>query len=277
MSISTRAKSSGSEDLITALLDPRTREVLNQVISPLISENMNKIIDDKLTPIINSINVIKDELSIMNEANDRIALEYTKLKEENQSLARQLDDLTVYSRRDNLLIHGLAVTSFADISSSQSTLDNAAQSTIGISSDATMETVLQFVHSSLGIILDKSDISIAHRIKMPANRASSEGSTSATTSVNSTLPPPIVVRFLRRQTRDAVFSARKKLKFSNPGVYINEHLSPKNALLFARARLLVKQKKLHSTYTVNGLVNIKTSSSQSSRSKIINSLSDLVM
>ena len=58
--------------------------------------------------------------------------------------------------------------------------------------------------------------------------------------------------------RDTIYRARLALK-ARPGLYINEHLTKSTAAIFHNARILVKQKRLLSTWTTNGVVFVKAS------------------
>ena len=98
-----------------------------------------------------------------------------------------------------------------------------------------MNAVINFFQDALNVSIDASEISAAHRLSSPTSRR--------ITNLNQrsvALPAPIIVKFVRRQVRDNIFANRKMLKTTKPGVYLNEHLSPRNAEIFAKARSLLK-------------------------------------
>ena len=70
-----------------------------------------------------------------------------------------------------------------------------------------------------------------------------------------TRPQPIVIRFVNRKTKQRLLSSAKKLKGTS--VFINEHLTSKNARIAREARSLVKDKLVNSCWTRNGNVFIK--------------------
>ena len=70
-----------------------------------------------------------------------------------------------------------------------------------------------------------------------------------------TRPQPIVIRFVNRKTKQRLLCSAKKLKGTS--VFINEHLTSKNARIAREARSLVKDKLLNSCWTRNGNVFIK--------------------
>ncbi len=84
-----------------------------------------------------------------------------------------------------------------------------------------------------------------------------------------------MVRFTNRQSRDAVFAARKSLKNHQSRIFINEHLTNDAARIFMTARTLVKDKKLHSTWTQNGFVFVKLTDHPTARPQRVELLTDL--
>src|SRR2546425_428187 len=55
----------------------------------------------------------------LKQTSDQIHRENIQLNKENSSLQRQVNEILTYSRRDDLIIHGIAVQSFAETASSQ--------------------------------------------------------------------------------------------------------------------------------------------------------------
>src|SRR6218665_277553 len=91
---------------------------------------------------------------------------------------------------------------------------------------------------------------------------------------------PVLVKFVNRRTRDSVLQARKNLKSLSDAanrVYINEHLTHHNAVLFAEARRLFKKKLIHSTWTRECKTYIKLSDSSPERPRRVTSLKDLAL
>ena len=131
------------------------------------------------------------------------------------------------------------------------------------------DAVLKLCNDVLGVAVNRSDISVAHRL---ARRGRTSGSTS---EARPTAPAPLIVRFTNRRTRNAVFAARKSLALKLPGVYINEHLLPARALLLKEARQLVKSKKLEGAWSSNGCVYIKILNLPNSKLIKVNDLKDL--
>ena len=109
------------------------------------------------------------------------------------------------------------------------------------SSQSVEHSVITLCRDKLGIDVLPSDISSAHRIR--------KGEKDTTR--------PIIVRFVRTQLRDEIMRAKKKLKSSGSRIYLSDHLTYSASKLFFEARKLVREKKLESTWTMNGQVLFK--------------------
>lgn len=269
-----------SLDLLDAIKDTQVINNLVTALSPAIELLITKYVDEKFADLSRSVNVKFDSV------HDKL----TNMQSENAGLRKRLRDLENYSRRDNLVFSGLKSTSFADAASappatsaqlgtssqigaasqlgSSSHLGSASSNVITTlpvdNSSITMEDlVITFVKDSLDISISSADIITAHRIGIPASGSSSQH------------PPPILVRFANRKVRDRVYAARKSLKTSSPGTFINEHLSADTSQLFRRARQLCKQKSIHSAWTSNGTLYIRLSTLPESRPIRVDSLADL--
>lgn len=71
--------------------------------------------------------------------------------------------------------------------------------------------------------------------------------------------PAIIMRFTNRKHKNALLRQGRKLKGSD--VYVNEHLTKKNADIARKAHFLGKQGKVQSTWTANCKVCIKLNGS----------------
>lgn len=94
-----------------------------------------------------------------------------------------------------------------------------------------------------GISINKEDIEACHPLKRGKNWGNSV----------------IIIRFANRKNKKVLLKQGKKLKGSN--VYVNEHLTKKNADIAKMGRMLRKQKKIQSTWTANCKVFIKLNGS----------------
>lgn len=88
------------------------------------------------------------------------------------------------------------------------------------------------------------------------------------------MKPTIVVQFSNRKHKVEVLKQARKLK--GTGVYINEHLTKKNAEIARQSRILRKEKKIQSTWTKNGKVFVKSNGSpEQAKTVMIRNMTDL--
>ena len=134
-------------------------------------------------------------LKIVNAACAQLTQTCVELKKDNESLKMLIDAQEQYSRRNCLLIHGVAETP-------RENTDNL---------------VLDIIHNQLGIseqIINKKSLDRSHRlgkIKNPDDRS------------RRNTGRPIIVKFALYNERNNVFFNKKKLKNSN--VMITENLT----------------------------------------------------
>lgn len=221
------------EDLIVALRDPRVLEALAGIF------------ETKLQSVI--IELKKDS--------DQKATLISKLQTDLQSANSRIEALEAYTRRDNLIIAGLPIETFADVAATQETSSQGAEH-----SQSVEQSVLRLFNEQLGVRVLPSDISIAHRLKKRANIAG---------------PPSTVVRFTNRKAREDVYAARRNLRHASARIFINEDLNRTTADLFRQARLLVRSKRIHQAWTSSCTVYIKETGEPNCRPKKVLSLADL--
>ena len=160
------------------------------------------------------------------------------LEQENKSLKLRLDELENYSRSDNLIIHGLPEPA----GQSDQTLSSRK------SDQLTREVILDLCQNRLELNIQETDISMAHRIRRNGKDAHR----------------PVIVHFTSRRARDDVFRARQALRTepqpNTSPININEHQTQTNVHLCSHARKLVKEGKIHSTWTTYIFVHLNLQS-----------------
>lgn len=165
-------------------------------------------------------------------------------------LESRIEDLEQYSRIDDIIITGLA-TKHQTYARATATASNANTDAEAPQEElATLEEKVVKFFSSKGIDIDKKDISACHTLSAGNRSASTNTSQHRTTA-----PPRIIVRFSNRKAKVNVLKWGKKLRGTN--VYVNEHLTAKQANLAKTARLLRKQGKIQSTWTRNCKIFVK--------------------
>ena len=161
-----------------------------------------------------------------------------KKDEEIKRLGQRVDELEQYTRRDDVIVNGLKTKprTFASVASSNP--DEKAENTPQHEQESIEDQVISFLRDK-DIELSPAEISACHPLPIK----------------DKTKPQPIVIRFVSRKTKQRLMSNAKKLKGTS--VFINEHLTSKNANIAREARAMVKDRTLNSCWTRNGYVFIK--------------------
>lgn len=242
--------SSTKDDLIEALKDPQVAEALACALAPIIAREVST-----------ALTAVQNKIAELESDNQR-------LRDQVMEQGGRLEELEIYSRSHDLVIRGLPESSYSEVATA-SVQDSASQSAESHSSVA--KTVLRFCNDKLSVVVDASEISVAHRLKQGKND-----------NVR-----PIIVRFTNRRVRDEVLRAKKKLsvprdhlgvtqeRIHKDRVFICEHLTRSVSSLFYEARKLVKEKRLFAAWTHKGLVNVKRTGNPNEKPTVIRSLVEL--
>ena len=200
-------------------------------------------IDAKLTQ---SVEVHSSEIFILNTRIDQLEKKVEELATSNKALACQLQDATKeramltqaidnleqYSRADSLLIHGISLP------------PPGGSEDLYTDVPVTLNRLIPSTH------LSPDMISVVHRLPTQQPTAASGSSSTAPR------PPPIVVKFVRRQIRSELMSNRRLLKGKN--VVLSDHLTPTRAALLKRANSLVNDGKLAAAWSQDGKILCKS-------------------
>ncbi|XP_028410709.1 uncharacterized protein LOC114533395 [Dendronephthya gigantea] len=195
------------------------------------------ILDDKLKPIISTMDGLKESVHFMSEKFDTITMKindldkkYSAVELENKHLkvevlrlanivehqSVEINDIEQYSRRDCLEIAGVPETE----------------------QENTNELVKK-IGNLIGENLNDSDISVSHRLPKPSySSRTSEGISGYSTNYSK-----IIVKFVGRDTKERFYKARKYLKdkstrdigistVTENKIFISESLTSKNRELF---------------------------------------------
>lgn len=207
----------------------------------------------ELEDIKRSLNVMSKDISTVTQQQAKIVTLLDEVKQLKELLSekdkvikgleRRVDDLEQYSRMDEVIVNGLETKhrSYARVAAS------GTGSMEGQDAPAeelqTLEQQLGAFLSAKNIAINENDISVCHLLPRKHTGAK----------------PAIVVRFVSRKRKDDLLRQARKLKGS--GVYINEHLTKKNADIARQARILRKQSRIQATWTRNGRVLIRLNGS----------------
>lgn len=148
-------------------------------------------------------------------------------------------DLEQYSRINDVIVSGLETRSrsYARVASSVD-----GRESIQPDLESIEQQVTAFFNNN-GIPVNNNDIEACHPLPR-RNKADK---------------PAIIIRFTNRKHKIALLRQGRKLKGTD--VYVNEHLTKKNADIARKARFLKKQGKIQSTWTTNCKVCIKLNGS----------------
>ena len=228
--------------------------------SPSDSEQ-SPTIKDKISFVYNELKSVS--LAKLSRDIARLTETINSLQQENRQkderivcLENRLDALEQYTRMDDLVVSGLALkhrtyarAAAADDPSQQH--EHAPQQ----ENIALEDQVIDFFNQN-DIPIAKEDISACHTL--PAKDAKST--------------KPIILRLTTRKAKINILRNAKNLKTNNHEVYINEHLTMKNANVAKQARALRASGKLFATWTRNCCVFIKAK--ETDKPRMIKSLTD---
>jgi hypothetical protein len=207
---------------------------LQQLVT-VFTQNVQLKLDFQSNEIFN-LNTRLDNLEKQNDSlkkdNDALVATIKSLETKHELLVRQVDDNDQHARLDNLILHGVPVT--------------------GPTEDL-FESLPQLLNGFFpDLQLDKTEISVVHRLQATQNPSSSANQRPR--------PPAVIVRFTRKSTRNFLLQNRKQLKGKT--LAVSEHLTTRRAALLKRASTLVTQGRLSAAWTKDGKLLVKSLSNQ---------------
>ena len=154
-------------------------------------------------------------------------------------LETTVDDLEQYTRREDLVISGISTRfqSYAKIA--QSSQNDAKYAEATQEEQDSLESQVLNKLAQHGIVINPEEISVCHTLGKGGRDSK----------------PPVIIRLVSRKTKSFILSQAKKLKGTN--IYINEHLTRKNAAIAKEARRLRKENKIISTWSRNCKIFVK--------------------
>lgn len=177
----------------------------------------------------------------MKQDQEALALDNKTLRKENEDLARRLANSEQYSRINNIEIKGIPCVQGEDC-----------------------KAILQKLGDKIGCPVTSTDIDVIHRV--PAKKDKN-----------------IIARFCVRTKKADFISKARKARLTTADldlpqtpaipIYSNEHLTPENKRLLARALALKKEKKWKFLWTDG--CRIKARETEDSRVCVIGSTGDL--
>lgn len=239
-----------ADQLIEALKNDAVAEALGKALAPFITLS----VQESVTEISNSIKMLVTENRNLNDKVMRMEGENKDLHTRLAAAENKLEAVERDRRSCNIIIKGLHEGSFAERGS-----ENGSDNGEGESQGSVTDTVVEMINRDLHLDIGPGDIGAAFRLKAGGKDK----------------VRPILVKFTSKRARDSILKAKKILKQDEKPIFIYEHLTKEASELFYKTRKLVRDKKIHSTWTRNGQVFIKESSDEGSRPVRIVSATDL--
>lgn len=199
-----------------------------------ILKDENKALEERIMKKLQVI--IKEEYEKINKTVEEQNIIIEQLKLENQDMKKRMNTMEQYSRRSNVQINNIPVTPNENV-----------------------ETLVCEIGEKIGVPIKYDvDIQAAHRV--PSKSETNK---------------PIIVKFSNRGKRDAFIIAARTAKLkcgqleanqdllfsSENKIYVNDHLTLQNMILFSDARKAVKEKKLKSAWTRSGNIYVRRDAS----------------
>ena len=177
------------------------------------SEELSKVAKQQMG-LLDLINEVRNLKAVIKDKDKKI-----------EELERRVDDLEQYSRMDDLVISGLETThrSYARITAGDKEGEEAPRGEL----HTFEQQVINFFNNK-GIPVYSTSIAACHTIPLRQNNKSN-----------------IIIRFVSRKHKIEMLKLAKKLK--GTGVYVNEHLTKRNAEIARQARILKKGKRIQGT------------------------------
>lgn len=213
-------------------------------------EEIKATLKETLMNLTSEINELKEEIKTKN-----ITLEEIIKTKDNRinELERRVEDLEQYTRVEDVMITGLATKhrSYARVVAQEGgTGGGKVSGSVGGQLDPpeelqTLERQVVEFFESRGMSIRSDSIAACHVISRKV--------------ISKKLPKPatpvIVMRFANRKYKMELMKQGYLLK--GTGVYINDHLTKKNADIAWQARMLKKAKKIQATWIRNCKIMIK--------------------
>lgn len=224
---------------------------------PTIKE-FESLLDSKLQPIQAKLNdlvkqmndnytVLHTKLELLEARNASLEAENATLTNRLQTYETCLNNLEQYSRRECVEISGIPEVK-----------------------EENTDNIVIKVGSLIGLDITKDDISVSHRLPKPSYSAAVREGPRASSNASSRTPN-IIVKFVRRETRDHFYKGRKLLRdkstrdldlarYSENKIYISENLTQANKDLFKESLKVKKDLKYKFILTFYGRTYLRKDS-----------------
>ena len=201
---------------------------------------LSKFIDDRYDELLRQIKTSNEESKALLLENKVLKKTLQELEQKHTTLLKEINEKNQYDRRECIEIRGIPQP---DDGSSEST-----------------DQIVKDIGKLVDVDITDQDISVSHRL--PQRKQTSYGQMPRRNAG----PPPIIVKFTRRNIKERLYGARRKLSesttsdlgyFEENKIYLAESLTEINRELF-RAYLSVKKElKFNYIWTYNGRIFLR--------------------
>ena len=160
-----------------------------------------------------------------------VALE-TKVKN-LEPLEQRVQDLELFTRKEDVIISGMEIKPW-----SYAVAARREGEELPMKEQESVETQVVHFLRSKNIHLDKNNLTACHTRK------------------DRNAKPTIIIRFVNRKQKTELLMQGRKLQGTD--IYLNEHLTHKNAKIAREARKLRNDDKIKSTWTSKVMMRLKT-------------------
>jgi FtsZ-binding cell division protein ZapB len=234
---------------VTDFVDLLAHQDVKSKLGELFDESILKImiksqdlLNKKVDELTATINMLRMELQNKDLSINQLKTENASLKKEISTAMGQNDNLQQELKRENLIFSGFRPT-FAEAVGD-------AENPHRISSNATKQNFVKFCNEVLDLpTISADDISTAYFLPTNPTR----GAANQTRLLS--------VRFVRRSTRDEIYTRRFRLKDFNSThddkVFVNEDLTQNRRKISAALRAKLKSKTILGCWTSAGVNRVK--------------------
>lgn len=240
--------------LIAALQTDSVTEAIAKALSPHISLTVEETVTKSMVEVNKQLHKLNEENKQLKQQTQQLTNENEILKQRLSYLEEAVDAMDRSERCHNLIISGLPEESYAERATESGRTEGGAEAE---SQKSVEVSVMNFINKKMNIPVHLEQISVAYRLKKGKNDKYR----------------PVFVQFLSRKVRNNILAAKKSLK--GESIFVTEHLSKANLDVFHKVRLLKKRNLIHSFWTWNGRVYVKTSNDQSCKPLLVKSTADL--
>lgn len=261
-------KSSLIDDLIVSMDDERFWHAFNNKAQSQLVSSIDQLLDKKFEAFASLFaKSIKEDLDeriqnksteITNKITEPMKKDIEDMKDKTSQMQARFDALENNIFKLDLIIYGLSPN---DTTSTISKPDKSYSTAVTSADNLAMKKVLEFAQTSLGMDLTEQDISSCSALKKTGVKSPDF---------------PIFITFKTYAKRCELLKKGRhyaKMNSVNRRIFLNEHLTKSNANLFQHTRALKKDKKIYSTWSFDGYIFIKQSST--SKPVKISSMEDL--